>query len=153
MAQFEYKVVPAPKKGAKSWGRKSSEDRFATALSKIINDMAADGWEYQRSDTLPSEEKSGFRAKTTVFQNMMIFRRERHAEGVETVSHTESAHLPAEPKLARPVAVEPASEPRLTRPRPEIESDADQTAQTGNAPKLPVFMRGERDGKTDLAAE
>ena len=160
MAQFEYKVVPAPKKGTKSWGRKSSEERFATALSNVINEMAADGWEYQRSDTLPSEEKSGFRAKTTVFQNMLIFRRSTEAAVVAAPRQEESA-LPREPKIARPVAVQPqpANEPRVARPAPEptepvAETEAEVPAKTeGGAPKLPVFMRGDRGNKPDVAAE
>jgi hypothetical protein len=149
MASFEYKVVPAPKKGARSWGLKSSEDRFATALAKVMNDLSAEGWEYQRSDTLPCEEKSGFRGKSTVFQNMLVFRRSREA-GVAVAPV--SAPLVAEPRLSR---VEPAADPvPAERAEPPISAVAE--AQSERAPEvvLPVFMRvGERDKKPDLAAE
>ncbi|MGH1368769.1 MAG: DUF4177 domain-containing protein [Maritimibacter sp.] len=77
---FEYKVVPAPKRGKKAKGVKTAEDRFAHALSETINEMAADGWEYLRTDTLPSEERSGLRSRTTVFQNMLVFRRAPEAQ-------------------------------------------------------------------------
>jgi hypothetical protein len=147
MPQYEYKVVPAPKKGVKSWGMKSSEERFASALSKLMNDHGAEGWEYQRSDTLPCEEKSGFRGKTTVFQNMLVFRRLREEAALDA---------PVEPKRARLVAtapepksrVEPPAEPRLARNEPTLESPV---AETG--PKLPVFMRPDRGDKSDVAAE
>lgn len=72
---FEYKVVPAPLRGTKEKGLKTPEDRFAKALSDAINALAAEGWEYVRTDTLPSEERSGLRSKTTVFRNMLVFRR------------------------------------------------------------------------------
>jgi Domain of unknown function (DUF4177) len=146
MANFEYRVVPAPKKGARSWGLKSSEDRFATALAKVMNDLAAEGWEYQRSDTLPCEEKSGFRGKSTVFQNMLVFRREREAgAAIAPVA----APLVAEPRLSRtepePAQTERAEPPISAEAPPERTSDV----------VLPVFMRGaaDHDKKPDLAAE
>lgn len=75
MSQYEYKVVPAPKKGLKAKGAKSSEDRFANALETTMNALGADGWEYQRSVTLPSEERAGLTRRVTTFQNMLVFRR------------------------------------------------------------------------------
>ena len=75
MPNFEYKVVPAPKKGLKGKGIKGAEEKFANALATVMNELGADGWEYQRSDTLPSEERSGLRGKTTTFHNVLVFRR------------------------------------------------------------------------------
>jgi len=75
MPNFEYKVVPAPNKGLKGKGVKGVEEKFANALASVMNEMGAKGWEYQRSDTLPSEERSGLRGKTTIFHNMLVFRR------------------------------------------------------------------------------
>ena len=76
---YEYAVVPAPKKGLKAKGVKSTEDRFAYALQTVMNEYGAEGWEYVRTDTLPSEERSGFTGRTTVYQNMMVFRKARVA--------------------------------------------------------------------------
>ncbi len=72
---FEYQVVPAPKKGIKAKGIRTNEERFAFAMSEILNNMASEGWEYQRAETLPAEERSGLTGKTTVFKNMLVFRR------------------------------------------------------------------------------
>ena len=72
---YEYAVVPAPKKGVKARGVKTPEDRFANALQTIMNEKGAEGWDYVRTDTLPSEERQGLTGRTTVFQNMMVFRR------------------------------------------------------------------------------
>ena len=77
MAHYEYKVVPAPKRGEKVRGLRAAEDRFAVALANVMNAQAAEGWEYQRTETLPAEEREGLMGKATVFQNMMVFRRTR----------------------------------------------------------------------------
>lgn len=82
MPKFEYTVVPAPRKGAKAKGAKTADQRFAHALAILINEKAAEGWEYLRTDTLPSEERSGLTGKTTVFQNMLIFRRPTDIEAL-----------------------------------------------------------------------
>ena len=76
---YEYKVVPAPLRGLKAKGLKTSEDRFANALQSAMNEMAADGWEYLRADTLPCEKREGLMSKTTVYQNMLVFRRVKAA--------------------------------------------------------------------------
>lgn len=75
MSQYEYKVVPAPKKGLKTKGAKTSEDRFANALETAINTYAANGWHYLRTDTLPCHERTGLIRRVTTFQNMLVFRR------------------------------------------------------------------------------
>lgn len=75
MSGFEYKVVPAPQRGLKAKGVKGTQARFANALETVMNTLGADGWEYQRTDTLPVEERVGLTGKTTSFQNMLVFRR------------------------------------------------------------------------------
>ncbi len=37
--------------------------------------MSAEGWEYVRADVLPSEERSGLTGRTTVYHNVLVFRR------------------------------------------------------------------------------
>lgn len=75
MPRYEYKVVPAPKKGEKARGVRTPEDRFALALTTLMNQLGAEGWDYVRADSLPSEERSGFTGRTTVVQNLLVFRR------------------------------------------------------------------------------
>jgi hypothetical protein len=82
MQRYEYRAVPAPKKGKKAKGVRGAEARFAHALTDCMNDMAAEGWEYLRTDTLPSEERTGLTGRTTVFQNMLVFRREVTGDAV-----------------------------------------------------------------------
>lgn len=67
MPKYEYKVIPAPKRGVKAKGLKDTESRFAYALQSIMNDCGAEGWDYVRTDTLPCEERVGLTGRTTTF--------------------------------------------------------------------------------------
>lgn len=72
---YEYWVVPAPRKGEKARGLKSTEERFALALTNVMNSMAAQGWEYHRADALPCDERSGLTGTKTTFHSVLVFRR------------------------------------------------------------------------------
>ena len=75
MPIHEYRVVPAPRRGIKVAGAKTTEDRFAQALQATMNAMGAEGWIFVRSDTLPCEERQGLTGKATTYQTMLIFSR------------------------------------------------------------------------------
>lgn len=75
MTTYEYKVVPAPKRGLKAKGLRTVQERFANAMQTQMNELAAQGWDFQRADTLPVEERQGLTGKTTSFQTMLVFRR------------------------------------------------------------------------------
>lgn len=100
MTRFEYKVVPAPRRGEKARGVKGLEDRFALALTTLMNRLGREGWEYLRADTLPVEERHGITGRaSTSNQNMLVFRRA-----------LPQAAAPAEPST-EPTAAAPAIEP------------------------------------------
>ena len=75
MQRFEFKVVPAPRRGEKARGVKTTEERFALALTNLMNDLGAEGWDYVRADSLPCEERAGFTSTKTTVQNVLVFRR------------------------------------------------------------------------------
>lgn len=108
MQRYEYQVVPAPRRGEKARDAKTTADRFAVALTRLMNDLGRDGWEYLRADTLPCEERAGLTGRTTAFQHMLVFRRPLQAD---------RAAEPAAPQqLAAPVLTAAAAEgaaPRL----------------------------------------
>lgn len=81
VAQLEYKVVAAPRRPRKTRGVRGTQARFAETLAALMNDMAGEGWEFQRSETLPVEERSGLFGRRTSEQTMLVFRRLRAAEG------------------------------------------------------------------------
>ncbi|MBT8411481.1 MAG: DUF4177 domain-containing protein [Octadecabacter sp.] len=90
MQAYEYKVIPAPKKGIKAKGLKKGEARFAKALETVMNEFGAAGWEYQRTDTLPLEERQGLTGKTTSFQNLLVFRRPVAQDATTALSEDQS---------------------------------------------------------------
>ncbi|MFN7051876.1 MAG: DUF4177 domain-containing protein [Gemmobacter sp.] len=107
MQQYEYKVVPAPKRGAKHRGLKTTQDRFAFALTELMNDMARDGWEYLRADALPCEEKVGLTGRSTSFHNLLVFRRALAAVAARPVVAPAVAAVPTEAVKAEPGALPP----------------------------------------------
>ena len=82
---YEYQVIPAPSRAPKIKGVKQAAERFAHTLTELMNEAAADGWEYVRTDTLPLEENRGLTRKaTTSFQNLMVFRRPLAGHAVQS---------------------------------------------------------------------
>ena len=72
MARYEYQVVPAPSKGTKAKGVKAPEARFSLTLQDLMNEKGAEGWEYQRAETLPSEERKGLTGSATNWRHVLI---------------------------------------------------------------------------------
>ncbi|APZ53878.1 DUF4177 domain-containing protein [Salipiger abyssi] len=121
MAIYEYKVVPAPARGEKTRGVKGAEGRFAFAIERLMNEMAAEGWEYQRAETLPSEERSGLTSSQTVWRNLLVFRRARAAgaNGSEEAPELADRRIAAAPELVEP---EDATAPAIEDPVPVNET-------------------------------
>jgi len=128
---FEYKVVPAPTRGKKANGAKTGADRFALALAEVMNTLAAEGWDYLRTDTLPAEERHGLTGRSTVFQNMLVFRRARAEGAVETRDE-------AAPQTANIFADDSAA---THAPKLPAAKKAANIANTGTAPKLDAASR------------
>ena len=142
MTRYEYKVVPAPRKAGKVKGVKGTDARFAHELAQLMNEYGADGWEYQRTDTLPCEERTGLMSgKTTQFQNLLVFRREIPGR-VEPapVPMRAAAPAPAAPSadaIASIHSAAPAPEPRRAQ-EPEIEPEPEIAPRRVAARPVPV---------------
>lgn len=124
--KFEYKVIPAPKKGKRGKGIRNSEDKFAHAFAEVMNEHGADGWQYLRTDTLPVEARTGLAGKATIFQNMMVFQRALDADApaeIDTLEPNEAEEVMQNhaPALLSPVEDLP-SLPNKAKdvPSPEI---------------------------------
>ncbi|MEO0938433.1 MAG: DUF4177 domain-containing protein [Pseudomonadota bacterium] len=85
MMRYEYKVIPAATRGLKEKGIKGAEARFAFAVQTQINAEAAEGWEYQRAEMLPSQERAGLTSTTTEWRHLLVFRREIAQEEAPTL--------------------------------------------------------------------
>ena len=99
MSNYEYKVVPAPLKGQRGKGIKGTDAQFANALQILMNENGAQGWEYQRTDTLPCQERSGLTRRTTSFKNMLVFRRQ---QTIATTTPTVSITTRPTPLVGKP---------------------------------------------------
>lgn len=110
MDLYEYKVVPAPVRGEKARGVKTTADRFALALTQLMNALGAEGWDYVRADSLPCEERAGLTGTRSTVQNLLVFRRKLGAapqygwEPELTRAAPAKAAAPAAPPVAPPAA-------------------------------------------------
>lgn len=130
---FEYKVVPAPVKGVKAKGVKAPAARFALGVEQAINALAAEGWEYQRSDVLPSEERVGLTGSETHWRTLLVFRR---------------SVAPAPAPEATPARIEPVvtATPPVSSAVPEGAGIAEADAAPDTVPKTePVFEEGDEE--------
>ncbi|EBA15172.1 hypothetical protein RSK20926_15987 [Roseobacter sp. SK209-2-6] len=140
MQAFEYKVVPAPHKGTKAKGVKGPEGRFANSIEIILNEMAAEGWEYQRAELLPSDERTGLTGTTTNWRNVLIFRRILPPEEPHlTEEQVEEALAPAsfdEEPTSNPaaVAVNVPAPQQAPEPVPLTATAGDPEAPAGAQP-------------------
>ncbi|MEJ6398457.1 DUF4177 domain-containing protein [Yoonia sp. 208BN28-4] len=121
---YEYAVVPAPKKGTKARGVKTTEDRFAFAIQTIMNEYGAAGWEYLRTDTLPCEERQGLTGRTTVFQNMLVFRKPL-ATGAAQTPEVDTSR-PVEAPEVFPATAVPAPPPTPMLENKPLDTDPDR---------------------------
>lgn len=119
MSNYEYKVVPAPRKVQRVKGIRGNDGRFAFNLTEMMNEQAEDGWEYYRAESLPIDEKSGLMGKTTEkYLALLIFRRavttvefaepEEEITAHETVDTYEEIHIAAEEEADHAPVINPA---------------------------------------------
>lgn len=145
---YEYIVIPAPSRGEKARGAKAGIDRFAATLTETLNEMARDGWDYVRAETLPAEERSGLTSRSTVYHNLLVFRR-----ALATAPHI--APQTAEPAPVEPLPEpEPApesapvrapfSQPMRAMPKPQVQTRSNEPPLT--APPQPASPMGPRLG-------
>lgn len=135
MQFYEYTVIPAPARGEKVRGARTGAERFSYALLTEMNRMAANGWEYVRAETLPCEERSGLTSRTTVYHNVLVFRR--------AITPAPAQHRPFTASHDAPPAARPASAAAAPRPSgaagvPPAGADANATGAARGAPVAAV---------------
>ncbi len=121
MSNYEYRVVAAPRKGKSGKGVKGGPAKFANAISTLMNDMAADGWDYLRADTLPCEERQGLTSKTVKYHSMLVFRRPVAEEVTPEEEPLALERHDPEPEPETVSEVEADAEPDTDETEPEIE--------------------------------
>jgi hypothetical protein len=128
MSEYDYKVIAAPTKGVKAKGLKSTEDRFANAIELTINEMASQGWEYQRAEALPSVERSGLTSSKTVWHNLLVFRKAKPTPAAAEAPARTTPVVADPPLTAQPKAEEPQA-PEIVSPQtPEDDASKSEGA-------------------------
>ncbi|WP_112321498.1 DUF4177 domain-containing protein [Oceanibium sediminis] len=103
MQNFEYRIIPAPRRAKRAKGARTPSDRYARTLTDLVNAEAAEGWEYLRADTLPVDEKQGMLSSAKeVFQTVLVFRRERSASAPAKGASASVRPIRAEPGAPSP---------------------------------------------------
>ncbi len=125
MQRFEFKVIPAPKRGEKARGVKTTEDRFALALTTLMNQLGAEGWDYVRADALPCEERAGLTGTKTSFQIVLVFRRviDSLTTEVPTTRLLLQEPVSASPRLGTAEAPMPGNAPALGPAKSELAAE------------------------------
>jgi len=126
---YEYKAVGAPERPKRRRGARTASDRLAAAFEEVLQAEAVDGWEYQRTDTVPVTERAGWFSPTRTTQRaVMVFRRPVEAvwrrPGAEE-SERLARRPPAETEARRepPVGTAPA---QARGPEPTLSADPDR---------------------------
>lgn len=132
MPSYEYRVVPAPTRGRKARGVKRPEMKFSLALQDLMNQLAAEGWEYQRAETLPSVERQGLTSTTTEWRNVLVFRRLREAP--QEPQTPELLPPPAAPEPEPPE--EPPEQPPVTAEYSKPQTPQDDASNSEGATKM-----------------
>jgi hypothetical protein len=97
---FEYRVVPAPKRLKRVRGA-SNEELCAQTITEAINAEARQGWEYVGSETFAAEATRGlFRRTVLVEETVLVFRRSRVGPRIAGMPH----EVAPEPALHAPEA-------------------------------------------------
>ncbi|GAA6190460.1 DUF4177 domain-containing protein [Phaeobacter gallaeciensis] len=147
MPRYEYKVLPAPPKGTKAKGIKTPEGRFALSIEQLLNQMGASGWEYQRAELLPSDERSGLTGTTVNWRNVLVFRRTLDSVSVpidevqdDATPQEDDEPAPApEPPLA-PIS-QPVEDPPLTSEQSKDAVEAMQEDESETTPVLSAALK------------
>lgn len=105
MSKYEYRVIAAPRKAARAKGARTPQDKFARTLTDVINGEANLGWEFQRAESLPVDEKKGMlSAATESYHSVLVFRREIKS----AITKATPRRREAAPKVASAMRLGPA---------------------------------------------
>ena len=124
MQCYEFKVIPAPRRGEKARGVKTAEDRFALTLTNVMNELGRDGWDYVRADALPVDERVGFTGTKTIFQNVLVFRRLLDGDALTIGGNpAESAAAPGATRRLGAAEAPPGLAPALGPANPRLAAE------------------------------
>ena len=75
MSEYEYKVVPAPRRSDKIEGLNKGDDPFSLTVASTLNEHGRGGWEYVCSERLPCQRRKWLVFKVQSNDDVLVFRR------------------------------------------------------------------------------
>lgn len=75
MTKYEYRAIPCPEKALSQRDLPRGADPFCETLAAAINDLAGDGWDYIRAETIEVRTRRLFRRRPEQ-RTFLVFRRE-----------------------------------------------------------------------------
>ena len=108
MARREYRIVTAPDRPKRRAAGKDEGQRFAATLEDLVNEMAAEGWAFERTETLTYSRRKGLFRRVDTAAALLVFARDLDAPAAE-------ARPDHDMPVRRPRVVSPAL--RATRDR------------------------------------
>ncbi len=82
MERFEYCLVEAPKKSSKYKRSSKSDDMFAHTVMDGMNELAREGWQFLRTETMYERRRTGFFIGKPRVHEYMVYRRALRSNGM-----------------------------------------------------------------------
>ena len=98
MERYEYRLEAVPTKSKRYKGLPKSEDAFALTVTDEINDLAKDGWEFFRIETINETRRAGLFGTKTETHEYMMYRRALRSNGM-------TLDEPHQPRRVKPTNV------------------------------------------------
>ncbi|MEO0344559.1 MAG: DUF4177 domain-containing protein [Pseudomonadota bacterium] len=118
---------------------KGPAGRFAFAVETTINELATDGWEFVRAETLGAEEREGLmRKRTETFHGVLVFKRASTA-AENSAPQISTPKIMTQPKVSQPSSHVAEAEPQKLEPTP-LSAPKKVTPEIKNDP-LPLMPK------------
>lgn len=75
MTKYEFRAVPCPQRAQRSRNVTKGADAFSETLNTAINELAVEGWDYIRAETIDVTSRGLFKRRTEQ-RTFLVFRRE-----------------------------------------------------------------------------
>ena len=132
---FEYKLLPVPAPAKKAKGRKTMPERFAHALSEVLNEQAKDAWEFSGQEAFSLEEKGGMMGKDkTVELHYLVFRREVGVSEMPLDQKLEKLRERKAETMVQPAPIPAPTPAPFPEPMPSPQAMEDTSSANGAEP-------------------
>ena len=117
MARQEYRIVAAPVRARRKAPGSDDTARYVSTLEEEVNRMAAAGWTFLRTETMPHQRRRGlFRKVEETVSTLLVFSRET---GISDAVRGDDEAFQTQDQGQRPRPIGPALRARREQSRTE----------------------------------